>query len=63
MNSLVVHASGVGEPAAEPEGGEPGAGRVARVREAVAGHGVAAVHRVRPAKVPNLQEREVLQWF
>ena len=52
---LVVHASCVGEPLGEPERGESRAGRVPRVREAVAGHGVAAVHRVRPPQVPNLE--------
>ena len=50
-----VHAAGVGEPVAEPERGEARPGRVPRVREPVAGHGVATVHRVRTPQVPNLE--------
>ena len=57
---LVVHAPCVGDPSlADPERGESGARRVARVREAVARHRVATVHRVRPTQVPNLQKETV----
>ena len=55
MSVPAVHAAGVGEPVAEPERGEARPGRVPRVREPVAGHGVATVHRVRPPQVPHLE--------